>query len=275
MLLQVHRAIRRGGIRGIIQRSRCKASTVNQRRWNFGGERDPERTPSNPMEFVNEFKKDIQMFPEYFNPVTYTVFFLIMLYLLFVTSNGRGRKWFYKHFTLSQENINDGRFYTILTHPILETSIVSLAINLMIVRWGGNMVLNLGGGEAGFIRSLAVLTVVPGILYTAVTSGGSTLKTHEQYINIGGAVVPTTHFSTAESVSGFHAISAGLLANGVLEVGKRFPHSTFFGVRAPSALPLLTATYIILATSGSSDSWLSLCGVATAVSYRFFMNTGF
>eukprot|EP01064_Diplonema_japonicum_P029590 TRINITY_DN4829_c0_g1_i2.p1 TRINITY_DN4829_c0_g1~~TRINITY_DN4829_c0_g1_i2.p1 ORF type:complete len:296 (+),score=49.10 TRINITY_DN4829_c0_g1_i2:53-889(+) len=278
MLLLIHRSVKQGGLRGLASKAAQFRGIhlKSQRRYNFGGGRqDDGNSNANPLEFVKDFRRDVEMFPEYFNPVTYTIFTLIMVYLLFVTSNQRARKWFYKHCSLSQENLKEGRMYTTITHSLLETSFVSLALNLALVRWGGNMVMNLGSGEAGFVRALGILSFCPGMLYTAGMATSNSANTATQYLEVGGAVVPTSHFTTTEPVSGLHAISAGLVANGVMEAAKRFPSSTVLGIRAPSALPILTAAYIILATSGSSDSWLSLCGVATAVSYRFFFKTGF
>eukprot|EP01061_Rhynchopus_euleeides_P035500 TRINITY_DN59822_c0_g1_i1.p1 TRINITY_DN59822_c0_g1~~TRINITY_DN59822_c0_g1_i1.p1 ORF type:complete len:323 (+),score=84.10 TRINITY_DN59822_c0_g1_i1:175-1143(+) len=246
-----------------------------QQRRAFHQHQPPEQESQNPIEVAKAFQRDIEMFPEYFNPVTYALFTLLLVYLLYLTSNNRGRSWFFRHFALSEENFAAGRLYTLLTHPLLETSAVSMLINLALLRWGGNMILNVGGGDKGFVRAWVVLTVGPGVLYSGLTAVGRSWKTEESYVAVGGAVVPTKHFATEDVMAGTHGVTAGLLANGILEMGTRFPASNVFGLRPAAAMPALVTFYFLLATSGSSDSWLSLCGVVTAITYRTLLRRGF
>ncbi|KAJ9460948.1 hypothetical protein DIPPA_34013 [Diplonema papillatum] len=270
------------GSRSLLRRSTASLAAAGPRlqqkrfnnnwnRWNHDASSDKETR--SPVEFFREFQQDLQMFPEYFNCVTYALFGLMTVYLLFVTSNNRARNWFFRHFSLNQENMNHNRWYTILTHSLLETSILTLVLNLLLLRWGGNIILNLGGGEAGFMRALAILTVVPGTMYTTAAAVGNKAQQHN-YLQVGNATLPAAHFQSRSTVSGFQGVSAGLLANGIMEVTSRYP-ALFVSFRMNLALPMLISTYLVLGASGSSDSWLSLCGVITAMAYRVVLKKGF
>ena len=138
--------------------------------------------------------------------------------------------------------------------------------------------LNLGGGGTGFVRAVGVLAVVPGVLHGVAGAVRQKFVPTEEFVTIGGAVVPASHFysSTRDDVlAGMHGLTAGLVANGVMEMRQRFPASTILGLRSNTALPALTLFYFLLASSGSGDAWLSLCGIATAVTHRRFLGRGF
>ena len=72
-----------------------------------------EPSPQTPLEFFNQVRSDLETFPEYFNPVTYVLFAAIMAYLLFITSNGRGRSFILRNFSLDTQNISKGRLHTV------------------------------------------------------------------------------------------------------------------------------------------------------------------
>ena len=91
--------------------SQERAVRQQRRGYNEGGQGDNNTT--SPLEFVKAFRKDTELFPEYFNPVTYALFALLMGYLLYLTSNSRGRNWFFRHFSLSSDNMKEGRIYTV------------------------------------------------------------------------------------------------------------------------------------------------------------------
>ena len=135
-------------------------------------------------------------------------------------------------------------------------------------------VLNIGGGEKGFVRALGILAVVPGALYL-MFAALSRRSAGDAYMNIGGAVVPQQHFTTGDSITGLHGVTAGLLANATMEIKNRFPASKVFGMHPNTVMPALFMFYFLLASSGSEDSWLSLYGVITAIAHRRIFGRGF
>ena len=106
--------------------SACAARGAQQRRFfNQGGRQEEgggDKAVKTPADFVREFRKDIDTFPEYFNAVTFTIFGAIMAYLLYITSNSRGKAWFFRHFTLSKANLEQGRLYTVRALPSFAAS---------------------------------------------------------------------------------------------------------------------------------------------------------
>ena len=154
-----------------------------------------------------------------------------------------------------------------MTHSLLETSAITLLMNCFMLRWGGNIVLNMGGGNVGFWRAIGLLSLGPGCLYSVVSGFWDKQAKGQDWLEVGKAVVPTSHFKT-QSVSGLHAVSAGLVANGILQLGAVYGRKT-------TAVPILASLYLLLAVGGSTDSWLALSGITTAVLFRGITKRGF
>lgn len=227
----------------------------------------------NSINWVREFIDDLNRFPEYFNALSYVMMAMVTMYLLWITSNARCQAFLRRHFMLSPDNLMHGRLHTLFTYQLLETSIITLVINLGLMRLCGNALMNKFPGVAGewmFLRVYAVLSVVPALVYCAIigsamdiTSGASS-----EWMTVGSLELPKSAFVPSQQVSGAHAVTAGLLANFLMEHHRQRIRVPIAGLKPMIAIPFLCGVYFATASTGSNDSWLALIGTGLTVAVR-------
>eukprot|EP01062_Namystynia_karyoxenos_P071163 TRINITY_DN66590_c0_g1_i1.p1 TRINITY_DN66590_c0_g1~~TRINITY_DN66590_c0_g1_i1.p1 ORF type:complete len:293 (+),score=31.20 TRINITY_DN66590_c0_g1_i1:81-959(+) len=224
---------------------------------------------------VRDFFDDLQRFPETFNWVTYVVCAMTMMWFLYWTSNQRCRRWLERHFTLSPANIQQGRVYTVLTHQLLETSMISLLLNVCLLRVGGRHLMN-SRGEDAFLRAYAALSAIPAGMYYMIMSIGMDLATSgdaaDEFITLHGSPleVPRGALVPRETVSGAHGVAAGLFANYLIDINRN-KSVTSRVLQSRVAIPGLCGVYILMAWAGSSDAWLSLFSTGVVLAFRSSM----